>query len=284
MLRIHPSNKLFPQALKDIPQPPRELYVEGNIEPLLPKPKLTVVGSRKVTAYGRAVTEQLVRGVVARGVVIVSGLALGVDSAAHQATLDAGGQTIAVLPSGLDAIYPSGHTNLARQIVKKGGVLLSEYPPKTITFKTNFIARNRLVSGLSSAILITEAAEKSGSLHTANFALEQGKDVLVVPGPITNPTSAGCNNLIKVGATPVTCVDDILNALKIAALPIGSYEINADSEEEYIILSLIQKGTNDGDELLKSSKLTANVFQQIISMLEITGRIKNVGGNRWTLV
>jgi DNA processing protein len=283
MQHLSSTNKQFPESLKTIGTPPKELYIEGNLEPLLKRPRLAVIGSRKATPYGRAVTEQLVRGIAARGVVIVSGLAIGVDSIAHQATLEVHGQTIAVLPSGLDSIYPSSHYSLAKRIVKQNGVLVTEYPPKTTAFSSNFIARNRLIAGLSAAVLITEAAEKSGSLHTANFALEQGKDVLVVPGPITSPTSAGCNNLIKAGATPVTCVSDVLNALKVQLPILAETEVAADSQEEFAILAQLKEGINDGDDLLAKSGLGATVFQQTLSMLEITGRIENVGGNKWVI-
>jgi DNA processing protein len=198
MLRITPNNKLFPPQLREIAGPPKELFISGNFtEDTWQQPIVGIVGSRKVTSYGQAVTAKFAKELAARGVIIVSGLALGVDSIAHKAALVAGGTTIAVLPSGLDTVYPNSHYGLAREIVAKKGLLMSEYTPKSRAFKSSFIARNRLVSGLASALLITEASERSGSLHTANFALEQGKEVLAVPGPITSDTSAGCNNLIK---------------------------------------------------------------------------------------
>ena len=164
MLHITSVKALFPAALKLIPQPPRELFIEGRWADLADKPRVAVIGSRKASPYGRLVTERLVRALVTYGITVVSGLAFGIDSIAHQAALDSGGLTIAVLPSGLDNIYPATHRHLANQIVKQGGALISEYPPKTESFKTNFIARNRLIAGLSQAVLITEAAAHSGSL------------------------------------------------------------------------------------------------------------------------
>lgn len=245
---------------------------------------LAVVGSRSLSPYGRAVTESLVRAVAARGVVIVSGLALGIDSVAHQAALDAGGTTIAVLPSGLETIYPSSHQNLARQIVAQGGALVTEYPPKSsIGFKSNFIARNRLIAGLSQAVLVTEAAAKSGSLHTASFAIEQGKDVLAVPGPITNLQSAGCNNLIKTGATPTTTPEDVFEALKLRIDTTPAHSFVAANAAEHAILQALHDGLTEGEHIYTQSKLALHEYQQTLSMLEITGKIKATGGDTWAL-
>jgi DNA processing protein len=164
MLHINTKHKLYPKSLKQITDPPNKLFIEGDIERLIDKPMLAVVGSRKASPYGREVTENIVKKVASRGVVIVSGLALGIDSIAHSAALVVGRQTIAMLPCGLDEIYPRSHSSLAKEIIKKGGVILSEYTPKTPAFKTNFIARNRIIAGLSQAVLIAEAAQRSGSL------------------------------------------------------------------------------------------------------------------------
>ena len=285
MLHTTFGKKQYPPQLMTLSDPPASLYIAANnwLE-IVEKPLLAIVGSRKVSTYGRAVTEQLASAAAARGIVIVSGLALGVDAIAHQAALDAGGTTIAVLPSGLESIYPSSHSQLAAQIVKQGGALVSEYPPHaTAAFKGNFIARNRIIAGLAEAVLITEAAEKSGSLHTANFALEQGKDILAVPGPITSPLSAGCNNLIKTGATPITSADDIFAAFKMSASAAFDHTMNAQNSAELTILELLAQAIHDVDELHSQSGLSAREFQQTISMLEITGRITAVGGGKWTL-
>jgi DNA processing protein len=271
----------IPQILQTIPSPPKELFIIGDLEALLAKPRLSVVGSRKVTPYGKQVTEQLIEAVAAAGVVIISGLAIGVDGIAHNATLGVGSKTIAVLPAGLDQIYPSSHQQLAHRIVEQGGALISEYPDGTPPFKTNFIARNRLVAGLGDAVLITEAAAKSGTLHTVNFALEQGKPVLAVPGNITSPQSEGTNNLIKTGAAPVTNPRDIFEALNIEANP-ESQEIVAGNESEHTILLLLQEGISDGHELLERSGIPPALFNQTLTMLEITGRIKPLGNNHWS--
>lgn len=282
MLKKHKlSGVQIPDQLKTIPSAPRELFIIGDLDNILTKPRLTIVGSRKVTPYGKAVTEKLAREAAEQGIVIISGLALGVDSIAHQAALSVGGLTAAVLPSGIDQIYPRSHTGLAREILQNNGALISEYPDKTEPFPSNFIARNRLVAGLGDAILVTEAAEKSGTLHTVNFALEQGKSVLVVPGNITSPLSAGTNNLLKSGAIPVTSIEDILDAMKITKST-KSQQITASSPEEYVILSLLNEGVTDGNELLTKSELAAAQFNQTLTMLEITGRVKALGNNHWT--
>src|SRR5687767_2661656 len=161
--RLTLTSSDFPEVLRHIPQPPKELFVAGGqLSELLKRPLVTVVGSRKVSAYGKTVTTKLAGELARAGVVIVSGLAIGVDAIAHRAALEAGGLTIAVLPGSLDDIYPSSHYQLAMRIIEQGGALLTEYPPGTRTYPGNFIARNRLASGLSQAVLITEAAEKSG--------------------------------------------------------------------------------------------------------------------------
>jgi DNA processing protein len=272
----------FPAILKVIPLPPNELYVTGPLAELLTRPCITIVGSRKVSAYGKAVTTKLADELARAGVVIVSGLAIGVDAIAHRAALEAGGLTIAVLPGSLEKIYPPGHHQLAMRILEQGGALVTEYPPGAPTYPGNFIARNRIASGLSQAVLITEAAEKSGTLHTARFALEQGKDVLAVPGNITSSTSAGTNNLIKSGATPITGAEDIFHMLGIQAQAPKLRPRGATPEEQTII-NLLASGENEGAALLALSKLETARFNQTLTMLEITGKIRSLGANKWSL-
>jgi DNA processing protein len=218
-----------------------------------------------------------------KGVVIISGLALGADSVAHQACMRAGGQTIAVLPSGPKRIYPSTHRNLAIQIIKTGGAILTEYDDDYMPHKYDFLRRNRLVAAISDGILVTEAAARSGTLNTANHALELGIPVFAIPGNITNPLSAGCNNLIKAGAIPVTCVEDIFNALKWKDTSAAPKNIKGSTEEEQIIIDLLTEGISDGAELLVKSELEASKFNQALTMLEITGSIHPTGANHWML-
>ena len=274
------NSPLFPEQLKAIPSPPQQLYYVGNLEQALAEPRLAIVGSRKVSAYGKSVTLRLAREAAEQGITIISGLALGVDGLAHQAALEAGGATIAVLPGGLDEIYPASHHNLAQRILKQGGALISEYPAETPAFKTNFVERNRLVSGLSDAVLITEAALKSGSLHTAGFAKKQGKPLLAVPGNITSELSAGTNQLIKEGATPITEVRDILAAMKLQKQT-KKTQYKGATDEETAILQLISQGISDGSELLHITKLAPQVFNQTLTMLEITGKISPLGTGKW---
>lgn len=279
----------YPSKLRELTDAPEKLYVKttaGQWEDLINRPAVAVIGSRKLTNYGLGVTEKLVAKLVARGIVIVSGLALGIDAVAHKTAVECGGQTIAVLPSGVNHIYPGSHAGLANRIMQTGGALVSEYSPdEKVAFKSNFIARNRIIAGLADALLIPEAAKKSGSLHTANFGLDLGKEIFAVPGPINSPTSEGCNNLIKAGALMVTDVSDILQALHIYSSNSHNspVEIIASTQEEQIIINLIISGITDADELLQKSNLAVQEFNTSLSMLEISGYIKPLGGNNWTL-
>jgi DNA processing protein len=272
----------IPERLQAITSPPTKLFVEGDLGGLLQSKAVAIVGSRKVTAYGREITKRLATQLAEQGIVIISGLAFGVDSIAHQAALDAGGQTIAVLPTPIERIYPAGHRGLAEQILHRGGALVSEYPAGSDTYPGNFVARNRIIAGLADATLLTEAALKSGSLHTARFALNAGRDVFAVPGNITSPTSEGTNNLIKRGGIPVTDVGDILFALgikpkKAPLVPKGS------TPAEQVLLDLIAEGISDGSELQDKSRLDIETFNQTLTMLEITGKIRSLTANHWSI-
>ena len=274
----------IPEPLATIPHAPQTLYVAGeNLDALLARPRVAIVGSRKVSAYGRGATKQFAHDLATRGVVVVSGLALGVDAIAHQAALDAGGLTLAVLPSSVEKVYPSSHRQLAERIIANGGALISEYAVGSEAFKTRFIERNRLVSGISDALLVTEAAEKSGTMHTARFAISQGRPVFAVPGNITSPLSAGTNHLIKHGAHLVTDATDILKAL---GLSHHQSQTNLRSEDPYeqAILAALQAGVTDGGELLMKSRLTAPQYAQAMTMLEIKGMVSPAGNNHWMLV
>jgi len=289
IMALRPNTPNYPSKLSALSDAPDKLYVKtatGQWEDLINRPAVAVIGSRKLTSYGLGVTEKLVSQLVARGIVIVSGLALGIDAVAHKTAVECGGQTIAVLPSGVNHIYPGSHAGLANSILQKGGALVSEYSPdEKVAFKSNFIARNRIIAGLSDVLLIPEAAKKSGSLHTANFGLDLGKDIFAVPGPINSPASEGCNNLIKAGAIMVTDVSDILQSLHINSNDshINPVEIIASTQEEQIIINLMITGITDADKLLEKSNLTIPEFNTSLSMLEISGHIKPIGGNNWAL-
>ncbi len=272
----------YPDRLGNIPSPPKQIYFLGNIELISSGHTLAVVGSRKVTTYGRQVTTRLVEEVAQYGIVIVSGLALGVDALAHQAALAVNGKTIAVMPSGLDNIYPSSHRSLALKILENNGLIISEYELGVPAMKQNFIARNRIVSGLGDGVLITEASRQSGTIHTANFALEQGKVVLAVPGNITSPQSEGTNNLIRTGALPVSSSEDILTALELDVVN-NKHEVFAANPNEASILNLIKNGTTESTELLELCNLDTATFNQTLTMLEITGKIRPLGAGHWSL-
>jgi len=272
----------YPEILKNIPDPPAKLFWIGAApDEWLSRPRVAIVGSRKASYYGRGVTQKLATELAEAGVVIISGLALGIDSIAHQAALDAEGLTAAVLPTPVEQIYPPSHLNLARQILEQGGTIISEYSDNYPGYKVNFIIRNRIVSVLADVLLITEATLKSGTMHTARFALEQGKTVMVVPGNITNPGSEGCNNLIKSGAVPVTSVEDIFFALKISPNKAAKQRAYQGSPEAQKLLQLIQDGLSDQEDLALASKLDSSTLASNLTMLEITGHIRPTGAGHW---
>lgn len=279
---ITPDDNKFLQIIKPIDNSVKSLWYSGKL-PDERRPAVTIVGTRKPTSYGKEIAYRFAYELASKGVVIISGLALGVDGIAHQAALDAGGITIVILPTSLQKIHPSTHQRLAETIIKQGGALLSEYSSADYITKGNFLARNRIVSGLSDGVLIIEAAARSGTLATAGFALEQGKPVMAVPGNITSPMSEGCNKLIKTGATPVMAVDDVLHELgfaetgKQATLPL------AYSAEEQAIIDQLAHGIRDGETIQKQSGLSPALFNQTLTMLEIEGKIRALGANQWSL-
>lgn len=267
----------YPQLLKQIYDPPIILYYKGQVDVLNTK-SLAVVGTRKMTGYGRAVTENFVRGLASAGLTIVSGLARGVDAQAHKSAIDTGGSTIAVLGGGLKNIYPPENRNLSEQIVESGAVI-SEFPPDFPSTPGNFPSRNRILSGLSLAVLVTEAAEDSGSLITARLALEQGREVFAVPGPITSDLSKGPANLIREGATIVTQASEILEELGIQ-LRRGF----AGAEEEKKILEVLGEESLHIDDVCRSLKLPASEVSASLLKMEIKGIVQNLGGGTYCKV
>lgn len=276
------NDPAYPDILRHIPSAPKQLFwVGADFNNWLDKPRVAIVGSRKVSPYGQSVTKTLSRQLAECGVVIISGLAYGVDTLAHNSALEAGGVTIAILAGGLDFIYPTSNLNLSRQIVQSNGTLISEYSNGTVSFKQNFIARNRIVSGLADILIITEASLKSGTLHTAKFALEQGKTVMAVPGNITSPNSEGTNNLIKSGALPLTDISDVLFALQISnASPIKKPPFRG-NQNEADVLRLISNGMHAQEDLALASKLESSEFSSVLTILEISGYIRPIGGGNW---
>ncbi|OGG14212.1 DNA protecting protein DprA [Candidatus Gottesmanbacteria bacterium RIFCSPHIGHO2_01_FULL_39_10] len=208
------GDKRYPSLLREIPDPPKSLYVRGDVSLLGNEiRRIGVVGTRKVTEYGKDVTRRLTRDLVKAGYSIVSGMASGVDTVAHQTAIENNGVTIAVLGAGIDVIYPTPNQNLYWNIIKKYGCVISEFPPGKITSKVQFASRNRIISGISQGVVVTEGGEFSGSLITASCALDQGREVFAVPGPITSKFSKGPAFLLKNGAKMVTGISDILEEL-----------------------------------------------------------------------
>lgn len=284
--RILPDEHIFTQRLAHIANPPKSLCYMGKL-PEANAPVVSIVGSRKPSAYGKEVTERLAAELASAGCIVVSGLALGVDGIAQKAALEAGGTVVAVVPNELPDISPRTNYKLAMDIIKKGGAVISEWMKgdNKIVNRWSFLERNRLVSGLADGIIITEAAERSGTLNTASHALNQGRDLFVVPGNITSPLSAGCNNLLKQGAYLVTDANDILNIIAPEKLQNSSNPETplSSTPEEAIIIKLISSGIRDGDELQQNSGLSASDFATALTMLEINDVIKPLGANNWTL-
>lgn len=272
------SDKDYPEKLKEIYNPPFVLYVIGE----LPKKNLTlaIVGARKCTDYGRRATADITAGLAKAGVVIVSGLALGLDTEAHKATLKENGVTVAVLANGLDMIYPASNTALAKEIIEKGGCLVSEQPLGMPALKQNFPARNRIISGLADGVLVTEAGEHSGTLHTANFALEQNRNVYAVPGPIYNEMAYGPNNLIKNGAKPVSSAQDILDDFGIET---EVHNVVPENENERMIFEALKSEPKHIDLISKEINRESAETSQILTMMEIKGKVQNLGGMVYTL-
>jgi len=254
----------------------------ADLGELLDRPCVTIVGTRSISAYGRQVTVDLAERLAEQGIVIVSGLAFGVDFQAHQSALDVNGLAIAVLPTPLENVVPHNNRDLAEEILEGGGALISEYPEGTKPAKQNFIARNRLMAGLGDAVVITEAGEKSGSIYTANFAHDQGRTVLAIPGDITNLGSIGTNNLIKASKAGImTSYKDVLFALGFYERKPSARRIKGRNANEQAVIDLLLKGISNGDELLERSELSASSFNQAITMLELGGKIRPLGGNQW---
>ena len=294
--QISPLEHEFTEVLSTIAVMPKTLYFYGKIPEIMLKngkksrPKtVAIVGSRHNTKYGEEIAYKLGYELAKHGVIVISGLAYGIDSIGHRAALDAGGKTIAVLGTPINEIYPRNHQSLAREIIEKGGAIISEYAPGAKVYpKISFLERNRIISGLSDAVVVVEAAERSGSLNTATHGLEQGKDIFAVPGNITNPYSRGCNKLIRQGAIPYTEPDDVLRELFPDEYLKKRRELQksaliGDNDVETFILTAVAAGIKNSDEIMAYAKLPPEVFSQSAMLLEIKGRIRSIGANNWAL-
>lgn len=276
----------WPEGVESVFEPPRELFVRGAFPE---GPAVGVVGTRRMSDYGRQVTRMLVPELVRCGVTVVSGLALGIDGEAHRTTLDAGGKTVAVIGSGVDdaTIYPRAHLQLATRIMAEGGAVMSEYPPGTPSLAHHFPARNRIVVGLSQAVLVIEAPQKSGAMITARLALESGRDVWAVPGPITHPNGWGPNELIKNGATPITGAEDIRFALgfepSAVSGQLSAFSLQQSGTEQNPILTALASGALTADQISRATGITLTALSVELTELEMQGRIASFGGGRFGL-
>ena len=272
------SDALYPPLLREIKNPPQLLYCAGDLS-LLKTRCVAVVGSRKITAYGRRIAAKVAGRLAACGVTVVSGMAIGIDGISHRSALDAGGKTIAVLGNGLDVMYPAANRDLKKDILRTG-LLLSEYPPGTRGTKFTFPQRNRIISGLTEATVVIEAGLNSGSLITAALANEQGRPVYGVPGNIDNVTSLGVNMLIRDGAQPLIAADDLLADLQVDRSAVVQQELKSvTGAEEQQILALLARGSEvTVDQLAAMTGLTAGRINGLVSVLEMKGLVMTALG------
>jgi DNA processing protein len=275
------QDKNYPRLLKEIYNPPQIIYCKG-VFPENEELSIAVVGTRKFTSYGQQVTESIVKNLVQNNLTIVSGLAFGIDTLAHTAVVEAKGRTIAVLGTGIDrqSIYPSINRYLAERIIAGGGAVISEFPLETQPLKHHFPQRNRIISGLSLGTLVIEAGEKSGALITADIALEQNREVFAVPGNIYSPVSIGPNKLIKMGAKPVTCAEEIIEALNLTQIKtyINNKQILPDTPAEAKIISLLSHDPKHINEIVREAQLDTATTNSTLVVMEMKGMVKNLGG------
>jgi len=278
------EDETYPQRLKEIEQPPPVLYIRGDY---LPEDlfAVAIVGTRRVTAYGRQITEELAAYLASNRITLVSGLARGVDAIAHQTALKAGGRTIGVLGSGVDRIYPPEHRGLAEKMMESGAIV-SDYAPGTPPDASNFPPRNRIISGLSLAVVVIEAGETSGALITAEFAAEQGREVFAVPGSILAPQSKGTNKLIQNGALPLLSVNDLMQPLNLTHM--GEHKaarktIPSDETEAHL-MNVLGEEPLHVDEIRNQTELPIEKVSATLALMELKGMVRQVGGMKYVAV
>ena len=264
------SDAAFPPLLAAIHDPPVGLFLRGDGDvALLLQPTVAIVGARAVSPYGATVARMLGRDFAAAGLVVLSGLARGVDGEAHRGALDAGGPTVAVLGCGIDRDYPASHATLARRIAADG-LIVSEYAPGVAPAPWRFPARNRIVAGLCAAAVVVEARERSGALITADLALEEGRDVFAVPGEITSSVSAGSNGLLRLGAIPLTRPSDVLEHFGLDNAPASASEVGPVAQS---VLTVLRSGCTSVDELARDARLDAGAVAAALAELEVAGLV-----------
>jgi DNA processing protein len=274
----------YPQRLKETEQPPPILYIRGDylLDDVF---SVAIVGTRRVTAYGRQITEELSAFLASNGITVISGLARGVDAIAHQTALKAGGRTIGVLGSGVDKIYPPEHRALAEKMMERGAII-SDYAPGTPPDASNFPPRNRIISGLSLAVVVIEAGETSGALITAEFAAEQGREVFAVPGSILAPQSKGTNKLIQKGALPLLSVDDLMQALDLTRVgeQKAARKIIPTDETEARLMHVLGEEPVHVDEIRNQTELPIEKVSATLALMELKGMVRQVGGMNYVAV
>ena len=275
----------YPSYLREIPNPPPLIYYQGEI---LEQDRwaVSVVGTRRLTAYGRQVTKDLVAGLVQNNITVVSGLARGIDAIAHKTAVDLGGRTLAVLGSGLDCIYPADNRTLAQEIAQGHGAIISEYGLGVQPEAKNFPPRNRIISGLSLGVIIVEAGTRSGALITTNFALEQDREVFAVPGNINSPASQGPNKLIQEGAKLVTRVEDVLEELNLhmVAERTAVQLVLPETAEEIALYTQLSGQPVHIDELSRATGLPSALVSSTLTLMELKGMVQQVGGMNYVLL
>ena len=275
MIRLARADRLFPERLRAIFDPPRTLYLRGDgAVDVLARRAVAVVGARSCSPYGAHVARMLGRELAAAGLVVVSGLARGVDGEAHRGALEGGGLTVAVLGCGIDRDYPASNARLSRRIEERG-LVVSEYEPGVEPAPWRFPARNRIIAGLCEAVVVVEARERGGGLITADFALEEGREVFAVPGEITAALSAGTNALLKLGATPLTSVDDILDVLGLERPKPPEPTVSPAAAQ---ILELVRQMPRGADELAERGVFDAGAISVALTELELAGLVSAADG------
>jgi len=281
---INLEDKNYPQLLKKIKNPPKKLYFLGEI---FPKENcFAIVGTRRCSNYGKEVAYKIASELIEAGLTIVSGFAPGIDTIVHKATIERNARTIAVLGTGLDrrSIYPKSNLKLIDKILECKGAIVSELEPQTHGTKYTFPQRNRIISGLCLGVLVVEARMQSGALITANYAKEQKRKIFAIPGSIFSQTSRGCHFLIKNGAKLVESAKDILEELGMEKLKLEKKEIKGKTLEESLILEVLKEGALDVEKIIEKTKLSPSKVVSTLSILEIEGKIKSLGGQVYAII
>ena len=275
---IYFKDESYSELLREISNPPERIFVLGNERALKEQMNIAIVGTRKASARGKEIARKFAKSLSELNLTVVSGLAMGIDTAAHEGTVEARGKTIAVLGNGLDTIYPAQNENLARKILELEGAIISEYPEGTPSYPNQFLERNRIISGLCAATIVIEAPDRSGSLATARFAAEQGREVFVVPGPINDVNYVGSHKLIRDGAKLVSSIEDVIEDLGIEILKPDEnqkYLEISDPQKRQIVNIIMEAGQPlTVDKISELAKLQPQTVNQSVAFLVIEGIIK----------